>query len=41
MMKIWQKIIGFRPWETKEQEKENIDLSKTSGKVVAEEGEEK
>lgn len=32
---------GLRPWETKEQEKENIDLSRSSGKIVAEEGQER
>lgn len=30
---------GIRPWEVTEQEKEKIDLSKDSGKIIAEEGE--
>ena len=32
---------GIRPWETKEQSKEDIDLSKSSGKIIAEQGEER
>lgn len=32
---------GLRPWETKEQGKEDIDLSRSSGKIVTEEGEER
>lgn len=32
---------GIRPWETKEQGKEDVNLSKSSGKIVAEEGKEK
>lgn len=32
---------GLRPWETKELVKENIDLSRSSGKIVAEEGNER
>lgn len=34
-------INGLRPWETKEQGKEDIDLAKSSGKIVAEEGQER
>ncbi len=30
---------GIRPWEVIEQEKEKIDMSKDSGKIIAEEGE--
>ena len=41
MKKIQKRINGLRPWETKEQGKEDIDLSKSSGKVVAEEGQER
>ena len=36
MKKIWKNIIGFRPWEVEEQEKENIDLSRSSGKILEE-----
>lgn len=32
---------GIRPWETKEKEKENLDLSSSSGEIVAKEGEER
>ena len=40
MRKIKKSINGLRLWETKEQGKENIDLSNSSGKIVAEEGRE-
>lgn len=30
-------MIGFRPWEIKQPEKEDINLSTSSGKMVAEE----
>lgn len=33
-----EKYNGLRPWEIKEQEQENVDLSKSAGKIVAEEG---
>lgn len=34
-------MTGIRPWETKEPEKQKIDLATTSGKIVAEEEEER
>ena len=39
MKKIKKRINGLRPWEIKEQ-KENMDLSRSSGEIVGE-GEEK
>ena len=41
MQMIYKKIIGVRPWEDKKQEKEEENLSRNSGKIVAEEGEER
>ena len=41
MKMIQKRIIGLRPWEIKEQDKENVDLSTFSGEIVAMEGEEK
>ena len=41
MKRIYKSINGLRPWETKEQIKENNDLSKSSGKIVAEEEQDK
>ena len=32
---------GLRPWETKYQDKQNADLSISSGKIIAEDGEER
>ena len=34
-------MSGIRPWESKEQIKKEVDLSRSSGKVIAEEGEER
>ena len=36
-----EKTNGIRPWETIEEQKHEIDLSKSSGKIVAEEGAER
>ncbi len=36
-----KKMNGVRPWETREQEKESEDLSKSSGKIVANGGQER
>ncbi len=36
-----EKTNGIRPWETIEEQKQEIDLSKSSGKIVAKEGEER
>ena len=34
-------MSGVRPWESKKQIKKKVDLSRNSGKVIAEEGEER
>lgn len=36
-----EKENGIRPWETKSQDKQNADLSISSGKIIAEDGDER
>lgn len=39
MKKIQKRTNGFRPWEMNE--KEDVDLAKSSGKIVVNQGEER
>ena len=38
---IYKNLTGIRPWEDKNQIIENTDLSRSSGNLVAKEGEER
>lgn len=41
MKQIYKNLIGIRPWESVDQEKEGIDLSQDSNKIIAEEGDQR